>query len=168
VKVLILAITLSILLQGCGGAGGGGAGSDDLSLLQLDFSDPYKPSIVGVVFECTDFENRRVVFAADTSIADVGISLPATVLLNPLKLAAMPPALQYFWVGHECAHHSHRGSNEVEADCISIAAGKQRTLFTRRDVEAFEPWFIDKPGSTRGHLPGPLRHQNLLACYDAG
>lgn len=165
-KVAILAIAIAIFVQGCGG-GGGSTANEDLSL-QHDFSDPYKPVIAGVTFECRDQFNRKVVFAPDPLITDVGFSIPELTVMNPRILATMPPALQYFWVGHECAHHTNGDNDsEVRADCVSMAMGKQSGLFTRRDVEAFEPWFASQTGSSRGHLPGPERFANLLVCYDA-
>jgi hypothetical protein len=168
VRGLISAIAFSVLAQGCGGGGGGGTAAVTPNLLQLDFSDPYRPVISGVTFQCTDYLGRPVAFLLDTTLGDVGLATPAKIALNPNKLAGMPATLQHFWAGHECAHHTNGASDtEPKADCVSIAEGKRAGLFTRRDVETFEPWFLDQAGSTRGHLPGPLRYQNLLACFDA-
>lgn len=161
----IFALALAVLVQGCGGGGGGNG--ENPSVLQLDLSDPYHPVVAGLAFQCTDFVQKPVIYTADPTIADVALSIPGTIVLNPNKLAGMPPALQYFWLGHECVHHERFTGDESLADCLSIAAGKRRNLFTRRDVEGFEPWFVDKPGTSQGHLPGPLRYQNLLACFDA-
>jgi hypothetical protein len=160
----IFAVAVALCVQGCGG---GGSSGQEASVLQLNLSDPYHPVVARQAFQCRDLLDRPVIFTADPTIADVAYSIPVTIVLNPNRLAAMPPALQYFWVGHECVHHELFTGDEVKADCLSISAGKRAGLFNRRDVEGFEPWFVDKPGSSQGHLPGPLRYQNLLACYDA-
>ena len=84
----------------------------------------------------------------------------------------LPPKLQMFFYGHECAHHA-LGHNfypspnvEIDADCWSIKIGRTKGLYSRDDIAAFAPYFANSKGSNVGHLPGPERVAKLLACYD--
>ncbi|MCH9765011.1 MAG: hypothetical protein K0U34_03330 [Alphaproteobacteria bacterium] len=94
------------------------------------------------------------------------------IVLNPTRLATLPPKLQAFFYEHECAHHllGHNYnptlSSEPEADCLAVKSGRDRGLFTRADVVAFRPWIVPLRGSMRGHLPGKKRFALLMQCFD--
>lgn len=144
-----------------------------------DFRNPFNPVIAGVPVLCTSaFTGQRVAFIPNAALNDVGRARPGnppTIELNPNILAQLPEKLQLFWYGHECGHHvlGHTLGNftlasESEADCWAIQTGKTQRLFTRREVEAFEPYFRNNPGSLWGHLPGPQRAALLLQCFDRG
>jgi hypothetical protein len=136
--------------------------------------NPYNPIIAGVPVYCTSFgSGQPVAFVPNPSLQDIGRALPAMpglpprIELNPVYLAQLPSKLQLFWYGHECGHHVLGPMNsETNADCWSIRTGKAQGLFTRQDVASFAPYFANNPGSPWGHLPGPIRTQVFLACFD--
>lgn len=94
------------------------------------------------------------------------------IVLNPTRLATLPPKLQSFFYEHECAHHvlAHNYNptikSEQEADCLAVKVGREKGLFNRRDVVAFRHWIEPLRGSRRGHLPGKQRQSLLLTCFD--
>jgi hypothetical protein len=132
--------------------------------------------VADLPFDCRDFRGQRVVVMQAPGLGDVArariIGRIPYIQLDPDRLATLPPPLQHFFFGHECAHHvlAHNfyptPTVEVDADCWSITTGRDRGLFSRRDVEAFAPYFAHSKGSILGHLPGPERAQKLLSCFD--
>lgn len=94
------------------------------------------------------------------------------IVLNPTRLATLPPKLQAFFYEHECAHHllGHNYNptldSEAEADCLAIKVGREKGLFTRVDVHGFRHWIEPLLGSARGHLPGRERQRLLMQCFD--
>jgi hypothetical protein len=127
-------------------------------------------------FECRDFRGQKVVVQLAAGLGDVArariLFRIAYIQLDPDRMARLPPKMQIFFYGHECAHHV-LGHNvypvptvEVDADCWSVAFGRDRGYFTREDVAAFKPYLEHSKGSAVGHLPGPARAEHLLKCWD--
>lgn len=135
-----------------------------------------EPVIGGVTMGCMDFRGVVVRTTMMTDLGDVGrawiISKMPIIALDPDRLRSLPPKLQIFFYGHECAHHvlghyfNRTMTSEQEADCWSIARGRERSFFNRDDVAAFAPYFAQSRGSPFGHMPGPERAAFLLTCYD--
>ena len=133
--------------------------------------NPFNPIIAGVPVYCTSYgTGQPVAFVPNPALNDIGRArpgMPPTIELNPLLLAQLPAKLQLFWYGHECGHHALGPSNsETNADCWSIRIGKQQGLFSRQDVLGFAPFFANNLGSPWGHLPGPVRAQAFVQCFD--
>ena len=131
----------------------------------------FNPIIAGVPVYCTSYgTGQPVAFVPNQALNDIGRArpgMPPTIELNPVLLSQLPAKMQLFWYGHECGHHVLGPANsETNADCWSIRVGKQQGLFTRQDVLAFAPYFANNPGSPWGHLPGPIRAQAFVQCYD--
>src|SRR5690606_2463443 len=115
---------------------------------------------------------QPVAFVPNPTLNDVGRARPGTpptIEMNILFLLQLPTKLQLFWYGHECGHHvlghtigNYSSSSESEADCWSIQTGRDQNLFNRSDVEGFEPYFQNNPGTPWGHLPGPVRQEKFL------
>jgi hypothetical protein len=125
---------------------------------------------------CHDIRGRTVSLLRFDEMGDVGRAVILNrlpfIILNPRRLSTLPPKLQTFFFEHECAHHV-LGHNyqptvnvEREADCFAVKSGRDAGLFTRQDILAFKPWIAPLRGTSRGHLPGPDRLRNLLACFD--
>lgn len=139
-------------------------------------TNPYNPIIGGHPVYCTSSTGHPVAFIADPNLTDIGMAspgLPPTIRLNTTLLSRLPDKLQLFWYGHECGHHvmghsigTYTHASERDADCWAIQVDRQQRLFSRADVESFEPYFRNNPGSPWGHLPGPERMRNFLRCYD--
>ncbi|MGQ0671898.1 MAG: hypothetical protein ACT4N2_03330 [Hyphomicrobium sp.] len=137
---------------------------------------PQRFAVVEVPFECRDFRGQRVVVMQSPGLGDVArariIGRIPYIQMDPDRLATLPPKMQMFFYGHECAHHL-LGHNyyptptvEVDADCWSIMHGRKQGLFTREEVDGFKPYLAHSKGSVFGHLPGPERAAHLLKCYD--
>ena len=126
--------------------------------------------------QCHDVRGQRVATLRFDELGDVANAVIMNtipyIVLNPTRLATLPPKLQAFFYEHECAHHllgHHYNptlSSEPEADCLAVKIGRDRGLYTRADIIAFRPWFAPLRGSWRGHLPGAQRFPLLLQCYD--
>jgi hypothetical protein len=127
-------------------------------------------------FECRNFRGLKVVVQQASGLGDVAraqiVGRIPFIQVDPERLMTLPPKLQIFFFGHECAHHvlGHNfyptPSVETDADCWSIKRGRELGLFKRDDIEAFAPYFAHSKGSNAGHLPGPERVTRLLQCYD--
>lgn len=126
--------------------------------------------------ECHDSRGQKVSVLRFDEMGDVGRAVIMNrvpfIVLNPLRLATLPPKLQAFFFEHECAHHvlghnyNPTVTSEREADCFAIKSGRDKTLFNRSDIVAFAPWIAPLRGTSRGHLPGPDRLRFLLTCFD--
>ena len=127
-------------------------------------------------FECRNFRGVKVVVQEASGLGDVAkaqiVGRIPFIQVDPERLMTLPPKLQIFFFGHECAHHV-LGHNfyptpyvETDADCWSIKQGRRLTLFAREDIEGFAPYFAHSKGSKAGHLPGPERVAKLLWCFD--
>lgn len=145
------------------------------TLAQTFNFDPFNPIIGGAQVNCVDISGQAVRLLLDPFLGDIGRAVPGfppTILLNSTLLVQLPPKLQLFWYGHECAHHvlGHaflfNVANESAADCWSIQTGKRQGLFDRDDVVGFAPYFANNPGTPWGHLPGPQRSALLVDCFD--
>lgn len=127
-------------------------------------------------FECRNFRGVKVVVQEASGLGDVAraqiVGRIPFIQVDPERLASLPPKLQMFFFGHECAHHV-LGHNfyltptvEVDADCWSIKKGRLLGLYSREDVVGFDPYIAPSKGSSVGHLPGPERLKRMLACFD--
>ncbi|MFA5949911.1 MAG: hypothetical protein WC807_06470 [Hyphomicrobium sp.] len=135
-----------------------------------------EPIIGGVPMRCWDFRGVIVRTTRMTDLGDVGrawfIQRMPIIALDPDRLATLPPKLQIFFYGHECAHHvlghyfNRTMASETEADCWSIKFGRERGFFTRPDIVSFAPFLATSRGSPFGHLPGPERANFLVSCFD--
>lgn len=135
-----------------------------------------EPIIGGAKMKCQDFRGVVVRTTRMTQLGDVGrawyIQRMPVIALDPDRLATLPPKMQIFFYGHECAHHvlghyfNQTTASEREADCWSINHGREQGFFTRTDVEGFAPFLAHSKGSPFGHLPGPQRAAFLVSCFD--
>lgn len=134
------------------------------------------PVIGGTPMRCYDFRGVLVRTVRETQLGDVGrawivVRMPV-IALDDERMATLPPKLQLFFYGHECAHHvlghlfNPTPSSEQEADCWAIKFERDKGLLTRADVESFAPFLAASNGSPFGHLPGPKRQALLLKCFD--
>ncbi|MBA4131469.1 MAG: hypothetical protein C0519_08585 [Hyphomicrobium sp.] len=130
----------------------------------------------GQELTCRDFRGQTVRSIQMDDLGDVAhariVNRMPIITLNKRRLDTLPDKLQVFFFNHECAHHilGHvfypTQTSENEADCYAIKVGRKDGSLTRADVESFSPYIAVSRGSAFGHLPGPLRSQRLLACFD--
>lgn len=130
----------------------------------------------GQELTCRDFRGQTVRSIHMDDLGDVAhariVNRMPIITLNKRRLDTLPDKLQVFFYNHECAHHilGHvfypTQTSENEADCYAIKQGRRDGTLTRDDVVSFEPYIQISRGSAFGHLPGPMRAQRLLACFD--
>lgn len=135
-----------------------------------------QPVVGGAPMRCYDFRGALVRTLETTDLGDVGrasiIARMPIISLDRHRLAKLPQKLQIFFFMHECAHHALGHvirptlQSERDADCWASNYGRWAGLFTRKDVEAFAPFFANSNGSRFGHLPGPERYAYILNCFD--
>ena len=132
--------------------------------------------IGGQELSCRDFRGQTVRSIHMDDLGDVAhariVNRMPIITLNKRRLDTLPDKLQVFFFNHECAHHvlGHvfypTQTSENEADCFAIKQGRRDGSLTRDDVVSFTPYIAVSRGSAFGHLPGPMRSQRLLACFD--
>jgi hypothetical protein len=133
-------------------------------------------TVGGQDLACRDFRGQTVRSIHLDDLGDVAsariVNRMPIITLNKRRLDTLPDKMQVFFFNHECAHHllGHMfyptQSSENEADCFAIKQGRRERTLGRDDVLAFAPYLAVSRGSAFGHLPGPLRAQRLLACFD--
>jgi hypothetical protein len=137
--------------------------------LHSPLGDPFRPIIGGAPLSCTG-PNGPVATILDPSLSDVGRAIPHNrppmIVLNPLVLQQLSPLMQIFWFGHECAHHL-AGSNEMQADCMSIKMMRNQGFLGRHQIPELQAQIVNTPGSIWGHLPGPMRAGHFANCFDS-
>jgi hypothetical protein len=130
----------------------------------------------GMELSCRDFRGQVVRTIQMNDLGDVAhariVNRMPIITLNKRRLDTLPDKLQVFFFHHECAHHlmGHvfypTQTSENEADCYAVKVGRREGFLTRTDIEAFAPYIGVSRGSAFGHLPGPVRQQRLMACFD--
>jgi hypothetical protein len=133
-------------------------------------------NVGGQELSCRDFRGQIVRSIHMDDLGDVAhariVNRMPIITLNKRRLDTLPDKLQVFFFNHECAHHvlGHvfypTQTSENEADCYAIKQGRREGYLSREDVESFTPYIAVSRGSPFGHLPGPMRLQRLLACFD--
>lgn len=133
-------------------------------------------TIGGQDLSCRDFRGQTVRSIHMDDLGDVAharvINRMPIITLNKRRMDTLPDKLQVFFFNHECAHHAlghvfyPTQTSENEADCYAIKQGRREGSLNRDDVVAFTPYMAVSRGSAFGHLPGPMRLQRLLACFD--
>ncbi|MBM3526572.1 MAG: hypothetical protein FJX62_00635 [Alphaproteobacteria bacterium] len=130
----------------------------------------------GMPVYCNDFRGIPVVLVPNAGLNDVGMATlgpggQPVMILNPMVMNSLPPVMQLFWYGHECAHHvlghiaRRSPTNEAEADCWSVRTGRQQGWFPPQAFQLLITTLGNSPGSPWGHLPGPARIRNMMNCY---
>lgn len=121
---------------------------------------------------CTSFFGEPVAVFLDYQLDNVGVAhrqfdgTPA-IVINPNVTNRYSDLVTQWWFAHECAHHALPpvANNESNADCFGIRELRRiGLLFHPSQLHAFVQELYDLSGSPMGHLPGPIRSQNIAAC----
>ncbi|QPQ54013.1 hypothetical protein IC614_06425 [Allosphingosinicella flava] len=129
-------------------------------------------AIGGINMHCNAWDGAAVLIEIDPSINDVGLASrlfngQPLIELNPNVLAQFSPRVQQWWFAHECAHHAlHPSQNsETAADCFGIRRMAAFGILRHpSELQAFAWDLRNLPGTPTGHLPGPVRAQNIALC----
>lgn len=134
--------------------------------------------IGGMPVTCNDFRGIPVILVPNPNLNDVGMATlgpqgQPIMMLNPNVISSLPPVMQLFWYAHECAHHAlghiinRNITNEAEADCLAIKIGRDQGWFPPQAFQQLIIMLGNNSGSPWGHLPGPMRIQNMMNCYSS-
>ncbi len=167
---LVLSAAVMLALAGWFHAAHAGDDAGTKSGLQI------RITLGGQELSCRDFRGQVVRAIRMDDLGDVAharvVNRMPIITLNQPRLDTLPEKMQIFFFNHECGHHvmGHvfypTATSENEADCWSIKTGRKAGYFSRDDIAAFAPHLARSRGSAFGHLPGPLRAERLLACFD--
>jgi hypothetical protein len=128
----------------------------------------YSPMIGGEQGNCSAFNGQPVAVFSDHMLNDVGAARNINgqwwILMNPHVLLGLPNENQKFWYAHECAHVHLPTSNEDQADCWAVKVGRSQGWLTLNGIQSLCTYFQGNLGDWT-HSPGPLRCQNMAACF---
>lgn len=99
----------------------------------------------------------------DPELDDYGAAYPGFLILNPDRMSRLPPAVQLWIHGHECAHQ-FRGPDEVTADCFAVQRGRRRGWLSPAGVEEICA-FIGSAKGDSTHYSGPKRCELMRKCF---
>ena len=133
----------------------------------------YQVNIWGYPLSCVAWNGRPVLIEINPYIPNVGLASPRVdgqplIQLNPNVMLTFSPMVAQWWFAHECGHLAlpPGGNGESAADCYGVQRMVQLGMISDvRQLEAFsfELQFL-RGSPVTGHLPGPIRAQNIKAC----
>lgn len=132
----------------------------------------YQINVRGLPMHCTSYNQQPVKIFVDDQLNNVGIATyeyngSPIIVLNPNVLGQFSDTVTQWWFAHECAHHAMYPAfnNESNADCNGVKALVQYGVIRRQEqLIAFYREISSLPGSSSGHLPGPIRAQHIANC----
>jgi hypothetical protein len=132
----------------------------------------YQANVRGLMMSCTSYYGEPVMIIVNDTLPDLGVAhrnyddAPA-IELNPRATRLFSAIVAQWWFLHECAHHalSPSANNETSADCFAIRQLRDYGLLQSPvQLREFQQQLSGLEGTRMGHLPGPLRVQNLIDC----
>lgn len=105
--------------------------------------------------------NRPTVI--DPNLDDFGAAYPGFIILNPKKLANVPPAVALWIYAHECGHQM-RGPDEDTADCFAVQRGRRMGWLDATGVEEICTFITPAQGDSM-HFAGPMRCRSVRRCF---
>ncbi len=132
----------------------------------------YQVNVRGLPMSCTSHFGEPVAIFFNYQLNNVGIATrpfngaPA-IILNPNVTNQYSDTVTQWWFAHECAHHAlaPQWNSETNADCFAIKQLVQFGIINNpQQFNAFYQELASLPGSPMGHLPGPVRAQNIEHC----
>lgn len=128
-------------------------------------------NVRGINMNCTASDGQPVLIVIDPTLDNVGFAsvmgTTRVIQLNPNVVANFSDRVAQFWFAHECAHHAlpPAMNSETNADCFAIRQMRFFGILKHpAELNAFSWELRNLPGSPMGHLPGPLRAQNIAMC----
>ncbi|HEY0837308.1 MAG TPA: hypothetical protein VGE72_25570 [Azospirillum sp.] len=103
------------------------------------------------------------------SLPDIALAVPAgmgappRILINGPMFASLPTGVKLFIYAHECFHHI-TGPSEAAADCYAVKLGRNQGALSLPVLQQICQAVFFSPGDWT-HFPGPVRCQQMLACY---
>lgn len=99
-------------------------------------------------------------------INDLAQAVPGEIRLSP-GFFSQPDVLQIFVYAHECAHQIYGGgaAGEAAADCWAIKLGRDQGWLPPNATQLIAQSVANTAGDWT-HAPGPIRIQQMAACYN--
>lgn len=125
---------------------------------------------------CTSYNGIQVPYIANSNLNNVGVAHKMyngqpIIQINPNVIGQLPEYVRQFWYAHECAHHALHPvfNSEVNADCWAIKSIRNIGIINHpQQINSLLNYISTLPGNVQtGHLPGPIRAQNLYACFNS-
>lgn len=132
----------------------------------------YQVDVRGIPMNCTSHFGEPVAVYLNYQLNNVGVAtrqyngVPA-IILNPNVINQFSNIVAQWWFAHECAHHAlhPQWNSESNADCFAVKQLVQFGFINHpNQLSAFYNELASLPGSSMGHLPGPVRAQNIASC----
>ena len=132
----------------------------------------YTANVRGLPMHCTSYYGEPVLIVSNPQLNNVGVAHriingQPVIQLNPNVTQQYSALVAQWWFLHECAHHAlpPQMNSETNADCFSIRQLRDLGLLVH-PAQMQEFWFQlrNLPGSSSGHLPGPMRVENMRRC----
>jgi hypothetical protein len=132
----------------------------------------YEVTVRGVPMYCQSYFGEPVAVYLNYQLNNVGVATRQmngfpVIVINPNVTNWYSDLVTQWWFAHECAHHAlpPEMNSESNADCFAVRELRRvGLLFTPAQLNAFVYELADLPGSPMGHLPGPMRAQNIASC----
>jgi len=102
----------------------------------------------------------------DSALRDHGAAIGDFIVLNPRRLATVPPAAQQWIYGHECGHLNGR-TDEAAADCFGVQKGRAEGWLDMDGLEAVCAFVAEAPAD-HTHSAGADRCSALRRCFAGG
>jgi hypothetical protein len=143
------------------------------SPVQAQVSGPFfQVNVRGVPMSCQSYFGEPVAVYLNYQLQNVGVASrqmngAPTIVINPNVTNQFSDLLTQWWFAHECAHHGLPPAlnSESNADCFAVRQLRGiGLLYTPEQLNAFAYELWNLPGSPMGHLPGPMRAQNIASC----
>jgi hypothetical protein len=115
-------------------------------------------SFDGQKFVCSRFPT-----VMNVSLDDYGAAFFGFVLLNPPRIATLPPVVKRYAYAHECGHQ-YVGFDEGEADCFAVRRGKSEGWLDAAGMDAICD-FISRSKGDAVHAFGQRRCEMMRRCF---
>jgi len=96
-------------------------------------------------------------------LGDVAKAIPGRILIDIDAFQTLPTGVKLFVYAHECGHQIY-GPNENTADCFAVKLGRNQGVIDYNVLQSICQSVYFSPGDWT-HMPGPLRCQQMLACF---
>jgi hypothetical protein len=132
----------------------------------------YQVNVRGVPMYCQSYFGEPVAVYLNYQLDNVGVATrqvngAPVLIVNPNVTNLFSDLVTQWWFAHECAHHAlpPNLNSETNADCFAVRELRRvGLLYTPEQLYAFAYELRNLPGSAMGHLPGPIRAQNIAQC----
>ena len=114
-------------------------------------------------FDGQSFACGRFPTIMNAALDDYGAAYFGFVLLNPPRIATLPPVVKRYAYAHECGHQ-YVGYDEGEADCFAVRRGRSEGWLDAAGMDAICD-FISRSKGDAAHAFGVRRCEMMRRCF---